>query len=117
MSTLRVAGFWLASRPHFAGSWSQAGDIVHHGPAGMFWKTVPEQHWPSDEEYRALIMEKWQEPFGDMRQELVFIGHNLQPDETRKALDACLLTEAEMLQGKALWEELDDPFPQWEVAG
>jgi len=28
-----------------------------------------------------------------------------------------LLTEAEMLQGKALWEQLDDPFPQWEVAG
>ena len=115
---LRSKGFfWLASRPHFAGSWSQAGDIVHHGPAGMFWKSVPEQHWPSDEEYRALIMEKWQEPFGDMRQELVFIGHNLQPDETRKALDTCLLTEAEMLQGKALWEQLDDPFPQWEVAG
>ena len=115
---LRSKGFfWLASRPQFAGNWSQAGDVVHHGPAGMFWKTVPEQQWPTDEEYRALIMEKWQEPFGDMRQELVFIGHNLQPEATRQALDACLLTEAEMLQGKALWEQLDDPFPQWEMAG
>lgn len=115
---LRSKGFfWLASRPQFAGNWSQAGDIVHHGPAGVFWKTVPEQHWPSDEEYRALIMEKWQEPFGDMRQELVFIGHNLQPETTRQVLNDCLLTEAEMLQGKGLWEQLDDPFPQWEMAG
>ncbi len=115
---LRSKGFfWLATRPQFAGNWSQAGDIVHHGPAGLFWKTVPEKHWPEDPEYRAMIMEKWQEPFGDMRQELVFIGHNLQPDATRRALDACLLSEEEMLQGKAVWEQLADPFPQWEMAG
>ena len=115
---LRSKGFfWLASRPAFAGNWSQAGDIVHHGPAGMFWKTVPEQHWPTDPEYHALIMEKWQEPFGDMRQELVFIGHNLEPDATRQALDDCLLSEEEMLAGKQLWEQLQDPFPVWEMEG
>ncbi|MFT6338908.1 MAG: G3E family GTPase [Alcanivorax sp.] len=115
---LRSKGFfWLASRPQFAGNWSQAGEIAHHGPAGLFWKTVPDHSWPTDPEYRAMIMEKWQEPFGDMRQELVFIGHNLQPEATRQALDACLLTEEEMLAGKELWQQLEDPFPQWEMAG
>ena len=115
---LRSKGFfWLATRPQFAGNWSQAGEIAHHGPAGLFWKTVPDQHWPTDPEYRAMIMEKWQEPFGDMRQELVFIGHHLDPEATCRALDDCLLSEAEMLAGKALWEQLEDPFPQWEMAG
>jgi len=115
---LRSKGFfWLATRPQFAGNWSQAGDIVHHGPAGLFWKTVPDQHWPTDPEYRDMILEKWQEPFGDMRQELVFIGHHLVPDATRKSLDACLLSEQEMLAGKAAWEALEDPFPEWEMAG
>ena len=36
--------FWLATRPQFAGSWSQAGGIARYGFAGMFWKAVPEEH-------------------------------------------------------------------------
>ena len=39
--------FWLASRPQFAGNWSQAGGIAHHGYAGMFWKAIPESRWPT----------------------------------------------------------------------
>ena len=34
--------FWLATRPQFAGSWSQAAGIAQHGFEGMFWKAVPE---------------------------------------------------------------------------
>ena len=35
---LRSKGyFWLATRPQFAGQWSQAGGIAHHGFGGMFW--------------------------------------------------------------------------------
>jgi len=33
--------FWLASRPEFAGTWSQAGGIARYGFGGMFWKAVP----------------------------------------------------------------------------
>ncbi len=106
--------FWLASRPHFAGNWHQAGGIAHHGPAGMFWKAVPKSQWPEDEESLDYIQSLWQEPFGDMRQELVFIGQNLDADAVRKSLDECLLTEEEVLQGKDAWLKLDDPFPDWE---
>lgn len=35
--------FWLASRPQYAGQWSQAGGIARHGFAGLFWKAVPEK--------------------------------------------------------------------------
>jgi G3E family GTPase len=112
---LRSKGFfWLASRPKFAGQWSQAGGIAHYGFAGLFWKAVPEANWPDDPEYRAAIMEKWQEPFGDMRQELVFIGQNLDEARLRQSLDDCLLSEAELLAGRDAWLALTDPFPDWE---
>ncbi|WP_253449894.1 zinc metallochaperone GTPase ZigA [Halomonas sp. Y3] len=112
---LRSKGFfWLATRPQFAGQWSQAGGIAHYGFAGMFWKAVPESRWPEDPDYRAAILDKWQEPFGDMRQELVFIGQNLDEARIRQALDACLLSEEELLAGKEAWQALPDPFPAWE---
>jgi len=105
--------FWLASRPEFAGQWSQAGGIAHYGFAGMFWKAIPKKNWPSDEDYLASIKEQWVEPFGDMRQELVFIGQGLDQEAVTQALDDCLLNEDELLQGKAYWKELNDPFPAW----
>jgi G3E family GTPase len=106
--------FWLATRPRYAGQWSQAGGIAHHGMAGVFWKAIPEDQWPDDPETRQFIMDKWQEPFGDMRQELVFIGQSLDQAKMRAALDDCLLSEAELLEGMEAWKTLPDPFPAWE---
>ncbi len=111
---LRSKGyFWLASRPEFAGQWSQAGGMAHYGFAGMFWKAVPRENWPADEVYLATIQAHWVEPFGDMRQELVFIGQGLDQDGITQALNHCLLSEEELLRGKAYWITLDDPFPAW----
>lgn len=108
--------FWLASRPEFAGQWSQAGGIARYGFAGMFWKAIPEKNWPTDEEYLASIKKSWVEPFGDMRQELVFIGQGLDKSGMTSALDECLLSEEDVLRGKAYWTTLQDPFPVWEQA-
>lgn len=107
--------FWLASRPEYAGQWSQAGGIARHGFAGMFWHAVPRSSWPDDEEYLASIEKLWVEPFGDMRQELVFIGQGVDEARLRQALDDCLLSEEEMLLGKTHWATLPDPFPSWEM--
>ena len=108
--------FWLASRPEFAGQWSQAGGIARYGFAGMFWKAIPEKNWPTDEEYLASIKKSWVEPFGDMRQELVFIGQSMDQKGMTDALDSCLLSEDDVLRGKAYWATLQDPFPAWEQA-
>ena len=108
--------FWLATRPQFAGQWSQAGGIARYGFAGLFWKAVPEQDWPEDKDYLASIKRMWVEPFGDMRQELVFIGQGLDQQAMTRALDACLLSEEEVLRGVAYWATLSDPFPAWEQA-
>lgn len=111
---LRSKGyFWLASRPQYAGQWSQAGGIAQHGAAGLFCRALPKEQWPDDEETVHYIMEKWQEPFGDMRQELVFIGRNLDKDTFIAELDACLLTDEEMQKGENYWKTLPDPFPSW----
>ena len=111
---LRSKGyFWLATRPEFAGQWSQAGGIARYGFAGMFWKAVPKENWPEDEDYLASIEKQWEEPFGDMRQELVFIGQGLDKDAMTEALNDCLLSEEEVLLGKAYWKTLPDPFPAY----
>tara|TARA_Y100000994_G_scaffold15287_1_gene11741 strand:+ start:109 stop:1308 length:1200 start_codon:yes stop_codon:yes gene_type:complete len=105
--------FWLASRPMYAGSWSQAGGIAHYGFAGMFWKAIPKDRWPSDKETLDFINEKWVEPFGDMRQELVFIGQGLDENKITKLLDECLLSDEDLLLGRKHWETFADPFPEW----
>lgn len=109
---LRSKGFfWLASRPDHAGSWSQAGGIMRHGLAGRWWASVPEDQWP--EEYLEDIREHWQEPYGDCRQELVFIGQNLDAEQVCRELEACLLNDAELAAGPNAWRQYADPFPLW----
>jgi len=111
---LRSKGyFWLATRSECAGQWSQAGGIAHYGFGGMFWSAVPRANWPTDKEYLENIQKSWVEPFGDMRQELVFIGQGLDQIGIESALNACLLSEEELLRGRQFWETLPDPFPSW----
>jgi G3E family GTPase len=115
---LRSKGFfWLASRPQWAGQWSQAGGIAQHGAAGTFWVATPKEHWPEDEEHIQYIMEKWIGPYGDSRQELVFIGQSLDKSAFLAALDDCLLSDEELLLGQDYWMCLPDPFPVWEQVG
>lgn len=108
--------FWLASQPDFVGQWSQAGGVAHYGLAGKFWKAVPNEDWPTDEETIKLIAAEWVEPYGDKRQELVFIGQELDEEAMRRALDDCLLTEEDLAKGEEYWASLTDPFPKWGVA-
>ena len=106
--------FWLGSRLEYAGQWSQAGGIARYGYAGLFWRSVPRKDWPTDEQALASIKENWIEPFGDMRQELVFIGQSLDEKAITNALDNCLVTEDDMLKGEEFWTNLNDPFPPWQ---
>ena len=105
--------FWLATRPMYAGNWSQAGGIAHHGVAGFFWRAIPKNRWPEDQETLEFIKQKWVEPFGDMRQELVFIGQGLDKNKIIELLDNCLLSDDDLLKGKKYWSTFPDPFPKW----
>lgn len=111
---LRSKGFfWLASKPTDAVSWSQAGGLMRHGFAGRWWRFVPKNQWPQDRESTAAIMENWTASVGDCRQELVFIGQNIDFVQLKSALDDCLLTDAEMALGVEGWRLLADPFGPW----
>ncbi|WP_455917869.1 zinc metallochaperone GTPase ZigA [Pseudomonas cerasi] len=111
---LRSKGFfWLASKHQDAGSWSQAGGLMRHGFAGRWWRFVPKSQWPLDQESVAAIMANWQLSTGDCRQELVFIGQNIDFNHMRTELDACLLTDEEMAVGVEGWRLLADPFGPW----
>lgn len=111
---LRSKGyFWLASKFQEAGSWSQAGGLLRHGFAGRWWRFVPKEQWPSDDESTQAIVKNWDETCGDCRQELVFIGQNIDLQKLNAELDACLLTDAEMALGSEAWRQLPDPFGPW----
>lgn len=106
--------FWLASRPDFAGTWSQAGAMSRHSCAGLWWAAVDKEDWPNDQEGLAMIQARWQEPYGDRQQELVLIGIDMDQEQLTRTFDACLLSEHEMEQGEDQWRTLPDPFPLWQ---
>ncbi len=110
---LRSKGIcWLANRHDMAGMWSQAGLIISLEPAGTWWADVPEDEYPDD--MRDELKSQIQGEFGDRRQELVFIGVDMNDAELRSKLDACLLTDDEMKHGIKKWAKYRDPFPSWE---
>ena len=111
---LRSKGFfWLASRMGLTCSWSQAGGSATCEGAGSWYAVIPRAEWNVDDETEAQIEDDWEEPWADRRQELVFIGVEMDEPGLRLALDAALLDDAEMKQGPDGWRELADPFPQW----
>ncbi|EHN6806821.1 GTP-binding protein [Salmonella enterica] len=63
--------------------------------------SIPEERWPTDQESLAFIKSNWTEETGDARQELVFIGMNMDEPALRAHLDSALLTDAEMSEGPA----------------
>lgn len=108
---LRSKGyFWLASEPDYAWQWHQAGGIARYGMAGLFWHAVPEDQWPEDAETVHQIQSSFVAPFGDCRQELVFIGQQLEQQQMLRQLELCLLTEQELALSVNEWKALPSPF-------
>jgi hypothetical protein len=87
--------------------------VVRLDPVGTWWAASPDDEWPEDPLERAEILAGWDARFGDRRQELVFIGQDLDPDALTRDLDAALITDLELVEGFEGWRDLDDPFPEW----
>jgi G3E family GTPase len=109
---IRAKGhFWIASRPNWVAEFSLAGSMSSVSPLGGWWASVPRERWPTHPDALAEVAEKWQEPWGDRRQEIVFIGAGLDRATITAALDAALVTSADFMP--EAWCDLPDPFPAW----
>jgi len=108
---IRAKGhFWIATRPNWVAEFSLAGAISSVTPLGGWWAAVPRDRWPEHPDALAKMRAHWQEPWGDRRQELVFIGGGMDRAAITAALDACLMGED---YSPEAWADLPDPFPQW----
>jgi len=112
---IRAKGhFWIATRPNWVAEFSLAGAVSSVTPLGGWWAAVPRDRWPEHEEARAQMRKNWAEPWGDRRQELVFIGAGMDRAAITAALDAALIgnpARAEFTPDA--WRSLPDPFPAW----
>lgn len=109
---IRAKGhFWIATRPNWVAEFSLAGALSSVTPLGGWWASVPRERWPTQAEALREVAGKWLEPWGDRRQELVFIGAGMDRAAITAALDAALVPAAAFTP--ADWARLPDPFPVW----
>ena len=107
---IRAKGhFWIATRPDWVAEFSLAGSLSSVTPLGTWWAAVPRERWPDHVEAQAYLRAHWQEPWGDRRQEIVFIGAGIDWAALRGRLDAALMQDE-------VGEDLPDPFPHWRRA-
>jgi len=112
---VRAKGFfWIATRPDWLGEVSQAGALVQNEGMGRWWAAVPREQWPDGSQFTAYLDGIWNEDFGDRRQEIVFIGIDMDEAALRARLDACLVDPARDEAGRIVARrDLRDPFPVW----
>ncbi|MDD9270457.1 GTP-binding protein [Paenibacillus sp. GCM10023248] len=101
---------WLASRNDYAQSLSQAGPSIRFGPAGLWISALPDAEREAVLEEEADLMKHWDAIHGDRINKIVFIGMDMDRDALIASLDACLLTEEEMLGD---WNRFEDHLPNF----
>ncbi|MBU2961445.1 GTP-binding protein [Citreicella sp. C3M06] len=113
---IRAKGhFWIATRPEWVAEFSLAGALSSVKPLGTWWASVPSDRWPDHEGARAYMAAHWSEPWGDRRQELVFIGAGVDWPAIKARLNACLVPE-HLAPGPDALPDMPDPFPVWRRA-
>ena len=113
---IRAKGhFWIATRPDWVAEFSLAGALSSVAPMGTWWASVPKDRWPDHEGARNYVAQHWCEPWGDRRQEIVFIGAGIDWPALKARLDAALVAE-HLAPGPDALPDLPDPFPIWRRA-
>ena len=107
---IRAKGhFWIATRHEWLVEFSLAGSLSSIAPLGTWWAAVPEDRWPDNPALHDYLKSHWEEPWGDRRQEIVFIGSGIDWEALKARLDAALMPE----DFSGTDTQLADPFPIW----
>jgi G3E family GTPase len=113
---IRAKGhFWIATRPGWVAEFSLAGSLSSVKPLGTWWASVPQKNWPHHDSAKEYLQAHWQEPWGDRRQELVFIGAGIDWPALKAKLDNCLVPAVAASDPDNL-PDYPDPFPMWRRA-
>ena len=100
LSVIRSKGlFWLASRPKQALIWGQAGGSLKADSAGVWWSSMPFKNRIQQIafiENQDEIEKNWDKTYGDRKNEIVFIGQNMNEDLIRSHLKSCLLSDGDL---------------------
>ena len=111
---IRAKGhFWISTRPDWVAEFSLAGALSSVKPMGTWWASVARENWPDHNGVDAYVQAHWQEPWGDRRQELVFIGSGIDWNALKAKLDACPVPISMASGPSALPLDIPDPFPVW----
>ncbi|EDP97561.1 GTP-binding protein [Kordia algicida OT-1] len=105
--------FWLTSRPGQALIWGQAGGSLKTDSAGVWWSSMPFEkriQYVSFIENQQQIEADWDITFGDRKNELVFIGQDMEQEQIIADLNACLATDEE-LENEQWKKECNDKWP------
>jgi G3E family GTPase len=110
--TLRGRGhLWIATQPDHIVAWESSGGGVSMGDMGRWLAAVPDEEWEDASPERRVNADlHWDPEFGDREVQLAFVGLHFAADELAAVLDSCLLTDAELAEGRAAWREYRDPF-------
>lgn len=105
--------FWLASRPAQALVWSQAGGSLEANSAGVWWSSMPyekRRQYVAFVENQEYIESSWDDTYGDRKNEIVFIGQDMEVDKIKSDLKNCLSTDEELRNGN--WKSgYEDAWP------
>lgn len=89
---LRAKGFyWIRNRPAEMGYLSVAGGMARWEFVGTWAAELLERGVIREDEIPDAVRELWEQPYGDRRQELVFIGLGLDRDALQRDLEAALV--------------------------
>ena len=103
----------MASRPEQAIVWGQAGGSLRADSAGVWWSSMSFQkrsRYAAFVENQALIESDWDVSFGDRKNEIVFIGQDMDEELIRGHLDSCLSTDEEL--SREIWKDgYEDEWP------
>ncbi|MEU2736090.1 GTP-binding protein [Streptomyces sp. NPDC007095] len=102
---------WLCSRPESVVTWRSAGAYLELREADRWLEAADSRAWnAASPQRRTLASWFWDVYYGERRNEIVLTGIDLEQEGIRAALDAALLTDAELSLGRDGWTSFPDPL-------